>query len=128
VSLSALLVGAMREAVKFAFGYAKTRVSFGKPLVGHQAMALRLANMLVQMEASKLLLWQTAWSPNARDGVGVQVLIDQVVEASREIFREAVQVCGGHGYVDGLPPHAWFQHASALTALLREIALLAEGA
>lgn len=128
MTLSALLIGAMREATQFAFAYAKKRITFGKPIIGHQAVSLRLANMIMQFEASKLLLWQAASQVTQGEvTAAVRLLVSQVSEAGREIFRDAVQVCGAHGYVEGLPPPTWFQHSSALTALLRDLSLSALG-
>lgn len=119
IALAAVILGAMRAAVKFCYGYAGERRSFGKPIILHQAVAMRLADMLTTVEATKLLLWHVA---SDRAGTGSdRYLVRQIEVASRDTFRDTVQVCGGHGYVQGLPAAKWFQTGAILRLLLAEI-------
>jgi hypothetical protein len=102
VLFSAAVIGGMQAAVDFAFKYARSRRSFGKPIIAHQAVALRLAHMLTTVEATKLMLWQTvSESERGKTSDGTASLLHQTQWASREIFRDCVQICGAHGYVEG---------------------------
>ncbi len=123
--LAGLLAGAARAATSFAFSYAQTRVAFHRPIIHHQAVALRLADMAIATDALRLQVWATA----ARFG-GASLLppgqfaamAQHVVGTSLEIHRHAVQVCGGHGYVEGFPPSRRFQDARVLSLVLLELA------
>lgn len=117
IALSAVLVGAMRSAVVFAQGYAEQRISFGKPIVQHQVVAARFADLLIHLEASKLMTWQSAFM---RDGEGLAALAMQIRDASQNVFRDALQLCGAHGYVEGLPTYSWFQMSALVAAWLCE--------
>jgi alkylation response protein AidB-like acyl-CoA dehydrogenase len=60
VTLAASATGLARAALEFAVEYAKERVQFGKPIAEHQAVAFRLADMALQVDASRLLTWRAA--------------------------------------------------------------------
>ncbi|MDC6167147.1 acyl-CoA dehydrogenase family protein [Paucibacter sp. XJ19-41] len=117
LALGGALVGAMRAATEFALGYAEERQSFGRPIIQHQLVAARLADILIQFESSKLLLWQAASRP---DRVGLPMLAAQLRDASQHVFRDALQIGGAHGYVDGLPTAKWLQNGAAISAWLCE--------
>ncbi|MEZ5256188.1 MAG: acyl-CoA dehydrogenase family protein [Ilumatobacteraceae bacterium] len=56
----------LRAAYEFALEYAKERHAFGKPIIMNQAIAFKLANMITEIDASRLLIWRAAWL--ARNG------------------------------------------------------------
>src|SRR4051794_18280368 len=60
VTLSAAATGLARAALEYARDYAKERVQFGRPIAEHQAVAFRLADMAVRVDASRLLAWRAA--------------------------------------------------------------------
>lgn len=123
--LAGLLAGAARAATRFAFSYAQTRVAFHRPIIHHQAVALRLADMAIATDALRLQVWATA----TRFGTAAALppghfaaMAQHLVSTSLEIHRHAVQVCGGHGYVEGFPPSRRFQDARLLSLVLLELA------
>ncbi|MGY8566598.1 acyl-CoA/acyl-ACP dehydrogenase [Paracidovorax citrulli] len=125
--LAALLAGAARAATTFAFEYARTRVAFQRPIFHHQAVLLRLADMAIATDGLRLLVLDSA------SRLAVQELTaPHFAEAARhiactsmEVHRHAVQICGGHGYVEGFPPARRFQDAQLLTLMLLETARVA---
>ncbi len=123
--LAGLLAGAARAATAFAFSYAQTRVAFQRPIIHHQAVALKLADMAIATDALRLQVWDVATRlarPDRLPAGHFAAMARQVMGASLEIHRHAVQVCGGHGYVEGFPPARRFQDARVLGLMLMELA------
>ena len=60
VVLGAAATGAARAATEYAVDYAKERKQFGKPIIEHQSVAFRLADMATRVEAARLMVWRAA--------------------------------------------------------------------
>lgn len=123
--LAGLLAGAARAATRFAFSYAQTRVAFHRPIIHHQAVALRLADMAIATDGLRLQVWETATrfsTTSALPAGHFSAMAKHLVGTSMEVHRHAVQVCGGHGYVEGFPPSRRFQEARVLGLVLLELA------
>jgi alkylation response protein AidB-like acyl-CoA dehydrogenase len=67
VGLAANFVGLARAAYEYALAYAKERVSWGRPIIEHQAVGLKLANVAVEVQAARLLVWDAAVAVDAGD-------------------------------------------------------------
>ncbi len=119
--LSALLTGAMKHSVTFAFAYAGARQAFRKPLAAHQLVGTRLSEMLVAAHGSHLFLRSVSATPASESTSLIRQLIRHVAAESIDLSRELVQLCGGHGYVEGLPPAARFQSGHWFACLLMQI-------
>jgi alkylation response protein AidB-like acyl-CoA dehydrogenase len=124
--LCALLVGTMQQSVTFAFEHATTRHAFRKTLASHQLVATRLADMLIAAQGAQLFLRAVAAhgtsasasaSASASDML-IRQLLRHVAAEAMDVSRELVQICGGHGYVEGLPPAAHFQTIPRFALLL----------
>ena len=59
--VGAQALGIARAAYEYSLDYAKERVAFGKPIIMNQAIAFKLANMITEIDASRLLIWRAAW-------------------------------------------------------------------
>ncbi len=80
VALAALAVGVMRGALDYAVQYAQERVQFGKPIGTKQAIAFMLAECAIEVDATRLMVWEAAWK------------LDQGQDAEpRSLSREAVR-------------------------------------
>jgi acyl-CoA dehydrogenase len=104
-AVSAMAVGIARAAFEFASEYSKERVQFGVPIAMHQAVAFMIADMATKIEASRLLVWESA------------VLLDQgkrntlvsshakrfAADTAMEVTIDAVQVYGGYGFIKEYP-------------------------
>ncbi|PMS16822.1 MAG: acyl-CoA dehydrogenase [Pandoraea sp.] len=119
--LAALLTGAMQHSVTFALDYATSRLAFKKPLANHQLVATRLADMLIATHGAHLFLRHVTTTEPPAPTALVRQLIGHVAAESVDVNRELVQLCGGHGYVEGLPPAARFQSSHWFAWLLRQI-------
>ncbi len=103
--VAAMATGIARAAFEFATEYSKERVQFGVPIAMHQAIQFMIADMATEIEASRLLTWQSA------------VLLDQgkrntlqsshakrfAADAAMKITTDAVQVYGGYGFIKEYP-------------------------
>lgn len=100
IKIAALHLGMAIGAYERALEYAKQRKAFGKPLIEHQAIAFKLADMFTMIESAKLLVFKAAWlvdvgSPNPALSSAAKLLASEV---SVKVCGEAVQIFGGYGY------------------------------
>ncbi len=91
-----IAIGAYERALE----YAKQRTAFGKPLIEHQAIAFKLADMWKDIEAAKLLTYKAAWlidqgKPNPALSSAAKLF---ATEVAVKVTYEAVQIFGGYGY------------------------------
>jgi alkylation response protein AidB-like acyl-CoA dehydrogenase len=100
VALAAAAVGVARAAYEVARDYAKQREAFGAPIATRQAIAFKLADMAIEIDGARLLVWEAAWTlDQGRDGAREAALArEQAVRIALEVADGAVQVLGGHGY------------------------------
>ncbi|WP_175760176.1 acyl-CoA dehydrogenase family protein [Burkholderia anthina] len=119
--LAALLTGTMQHSIRFAFDYAATRQAFRKPLANHQLVAARLSDMLIAAHGTHLFLQAVSAARPSPPVLLVRQLLRHVAAESVNVSREFVQLCGGHGYVEGLPPAARFQTSHWFAHLLLRI-------
>ncbi|QNB16127.1 acyl-CoA/acyl-ACP dehydrogenase [Paraburkholderia tropica] len=121
IYLTALLSGAVQQSVNFALTYSMARQTFRKPIAAHQLVAARLADMLISAHTIHLLLRSvTAQDPQAQI-TPVSHMACHVATEAMDVARELVQLCGGFGYVEGLPPAARFQTVHWFAMLLMKV-------
>jgi alkylation response protein AidB-like acyl-CoA dehydrogenase len=113
IVLGAAATGLARAALEYATEYAKTRVQFGKPISEHQAVAFRLADMAVRVEASRLLVWQAARALDAGQAVPKEAAIAKLHASETAMWCTwaAVQTLGGWGYSREYPVEKWMRDA-----------------
>uniref|UniRef100_A0A7J2TJG6 Acyl-CoA dehydrogenase n=1 Tax=Archaeoglobus fulgidus TaxID=2234 RepID=A0A7J2TJG6_ARCFL len=100
VKIAALHLGMAIGAYERALEYAKQRKAFGKPLIEHQAIAFKLAEMFTEIEAARLLVYKAAWlvdngTPNPALSSAAKLYASEVAV---RVTYEAVQIFGGYGY------------------------------
>jgi acyl-CoA dehydrogenase len=100
-TLSARCVGAAQKALELALEYGGQRQTFGKPLADHQAISFRLAQMSARTEASRLVVYRSAWMldqglPAIRESSTAKFL---AAESAWQTVDEALQIFGGNGYI-----------------------------
>ena len=119
VVIAALGVGLSRAAYDYARDYAKQRRAFGVPIATKQSVAFMLADMAIEIDASRLLVWEAAWRlDHGDDALKHGYLAKNYVAASAlKIADNAVQVLGGHGYIREHPVEMWLRNARGLAAL-----------
>ena len=100
IKIGALHLGIAIGAYERALDYAKQRKAFGKPLIEHQAIQFKLADMWTDIEAAKLLVYKAAWlvDKNKPDPALSSAAKLFASEAAIRVTYEAVQIFGGYGY------------------------------
>jgi acyl-CoA dehydrogenase len=119
VALAAMGVGLAHAAFDYARDYAKERKAFGVPIATKQAVAFMLADMAIEIDAARLLVWEAAWRlDRGEDAHRESYLARNYVAASAlKVADNAVQVLGGHGYIREHPVELWLRNARGLSAL-----------
>ncbi|HTB09127.1 MAG TPA: acyl-CoA dehydrogenase family protein [Acidimicrobiales bacterium] len=117
-AVGAQALGIARAAYEFALDYAKERKQFGRAIIENQAIAFKLANMKVSVDASRLLIWRAAWMAATRkpftSGEGSMSKLF-ASETAVTVTDEAIQVLGGYGYVRDYPVERWHRDAKIYT-------------
>lgn len=105
IGIAAQSVGMARAAFEAALTYAKERESFGKPIISHQAVAFRLADMATQIEAARLMVLSAAQLRDAGQDALKQASMAKLFasEMAEKVCSDAIQVHGGYGYVSDFP-------------------------
>ena len=112
VGLTALAVGVAKAAYEYARDYAKERVAFGEPIASRQAIAFMLAEMAIEVDATRLLGWEAAWRMDKGEEATKESCLAKRYAADKvmEITDRAVQVLGGHGYIREHPVEMWLRN------------------
>ena len=111
--VAAQALGIARAAYEFSLEYAKERRTFGKPIVAHQAIAFKLANMATQIDAARLLIWRASWlakNGGFKNGEGSMSKY-YAAETAVRVTEEAIQILGGYGYTREYPVERWHRDA-----------------
>jgi len=113
VGLGASAVGLARAALEYAVDYAREREQFGKPIAEHQAVAFRLADMAVKVEAARLLVWSAARKLDRGEAASQEAAMAKLAasEAAMWCTWAAVQTLGGWGYSREYPVEKWMRDA-----------------
>jgi acyl-CoA dehydrogenase len=117
-SVAAQALGIARAALEFSIGYARNRKTFGRPILEHQGIAFKLADMAMEIEAARLLTWRAAWM--AKNGVEFQLAEGSMSklkasEVAVSVTEQAVQILGGYGYIKDFPVEKWYRDAKIYT-------------
>jgi acyl-CoA dehydrogenase len=113
VTLAASATGLARAALEFAVDYAKERTQFGKPIAEHQAVAFRLADMALRVDASRLLTYRAAQMLDAGQRATSEAAMAKLHASETAMWCTwaAVQTLGGWGYSREYPVEKWMRDA-----------------
>lgn len=105
IGIASQAIGMARAAYECALAYAKERKSFGKPIIEHQAVGFRLADMATKIEVAHQMIMHAA----ARRDAGLPCLKEasmaklNATEMAETVCRDAIQTLGGYGYLNDFP-------------------------
>jgi butyryl-CoA dehydrogenase len=105
IGVGAQAVGMARAAYEAALTYARQREAFGKPIIEHQAVAFRLADMATQIAAARGLVLDAAARRDAGEPCITEAAMAKLFasEMAERVASEAIQIHGGYGYVADFP-------------------------
>jgi len=100
IGIGAQAVGIAQAAYEEALAYAKVRVQFGKPIAALQAIQFMLADMAIQIEASRQLVYHAAELKDAGLPFGKEAAMAKTFasDIAVKVASDAVQIMGGYGY------------------------------
>ncbi|EJC82973.1 acyl-CoA dehydrogenase [Rhizobium leguminosarum bv. trifolii WSM2297] len=105
IGIAAQAVGMARAAFEAARDYARERTAFGKPIFEHQAVAFRLADMAVRIEAARQLVFHAASLREAELPCLSEASMAKLFasEMAERVCSDAIQIHGGYGYMADYP-------------------------
>lgn len=117
VSVAAGCVGIVQGCLESAVSYATTRTQFGKPIAGFQLVQDMIADISLDADAARLLVWRCADLIDRGQPFGIAASKAKLFasEAAVRAANNAIQVHGGAGYVDEYPPAKYLRDARVMT-------------
>jgi alkylation response protein AidB-like acyl-CoA dehydrogenase len=105
IGIAAQAVGMARAAYQAALGYAREREAFGKPIIEHQAVNFRLADMATQIEVARQMVLHAAALRDAKRPCLKEASMAKLFasEMAERVCSDAIQIHGGYGYVSDFP-------------------------
>jgi acyl-CoA dehydrogenase len=118
LAVGAMAVGQARASLEYAAQYATEREAFGKPIGAFQAIAFKVADMAIEVDAARMAVWRAAWQLDQGRATlaDVSEAVGQALHTAILCGDDGVQILGGHGYIQDHPVEKWFRDAVTLSA------------
>jgi acyl-CoA dehydrogenase len=116
--VGAMAVGIARAAYEYALDYAREREQFGRKIGDFQAVAFKLADMKMSVDAARLLVWRAAWmARNGKDFTSAEGSMAKLHagETAVKVTEDAIQILGGNGYTRDYPVERWHRDSKIFT-------------
>ena len=117
-TVGAQAIGIARAAYEYALDYADEREQFGRPIIDNQAIAFTLADMKMEIDAARLLVWRAAWmGRNGRTFENAEGSMSKLKagEVAVWVTERAIQILGGNGYTREYPVERMHRDAKIYT-------------
>ena len=120
IATCALQLGVLERALELTAEYARERQQFGRPIGSFQAVAQRLADALIDVEAVRLTMWEAAWRTAEPLSATAEIATAKfwAADAGHRVAHTAVHVHGGAGIDVDAPTHRYFVAAKRNEFLL----------
>lgn len=117
LGIAAQAIGIAEAAFEAALSFSKQREQFGHAIGDNQAIAFKLADMRVKLDAAKWLMLHAAWLKDTGQPYSMEAAEAKLFcsEMSNEIAGEALQIHGGYGYTKDFPAEKYFRDARVTT-------------
>ena len=117
-SVGAQALGIARAAYEYALDYAREREQFGRKIIENQAIAFALADMKLEIDAARLLVWRASWM--GRNGIPFENAEGSMSklksgEVALWATERAMHILGGNGYTREYPVERWHRDAKVYT-------------
>ncbi len=113
--LAATYIGLARAALDVAYAYANERVSWGTPIINHQAVQLKLADMVADLEAARLMVWKLAWAADNGDPQAAGIISPAAktfaVDVAIRNAERALKILGSYGLSEAYEPGRFLNDA-----------------
>jgi len=117
-TVGAQALGIARAAYEYALDYAKEREQFGRPIIENQSIAFTLADMAMEIDAARLLVWRASWMGKAAmpfDAAEGSMSKLKAAEVAVWSTERAMQILGGNGYTREFPVERMARDAKIYT-------------
>jgi len=116
ISIGALSVGTAEGSYLKALNYACEREAFGKQINRFQSVGFKLADMATRIEASKLLVYHSAWMKDNDQNIVKEAAMAKLFssECAMDVTTDSIQILGGYGYVKEYDVERFFRDAKVL--------------
>jgi alkylation response protein AidB-like acyl-CoA dehydrogenase len=116
VATAAMGVGLSRAAYEYSLEYAKDREVWGVPIAQKQSIAFMLAEMAIEIESIRLMVWEAAYNIDVGKDPSTEAYLAFVGSADMTMMvtDRAVQILGGHGYIREHPVERWMRNGRGL--------------
>jgi acyl-CoA dehydrogenase len=111
-------IGIARAAYEYSLDYAKERQQFGRPIIENQAIAFALADMKMEIDAARLLVWRASWmGRNGKDFDSAEGSMSKLKAGEVAVWatERAIQILGGNGYTREYPVERMHRDAKIYT-------------
>ncbi|WP_243322551.1 acyl-CoA dehydrogenase family protein [Geothrix sp. SG200] len=117
ISIGALGLGMAQGAFEEALRYSKIRHTFGRPLADHQGIQFKLADMGMEIEAARLLIYRAAGLKDAGLPYAKAASMAKLYssEVACRVADQAVQILGGYGYIKDYPVEKYYRDVKLCT-------------
>lgn len=117
IGIAALSLGLGQAALDQAVAYAKQRVQFGRPIADNQGLRWMIADMALDVEASRLLVLSAAAKKDRGEKCSKEASMAKLhaSEMANRVTGQAIQIHGGYGYTREFPVERFYRDARALT-------------
>ncbi len=116
--VGAQALGIARAAYEYSLDYAKERVAFGRPIIENQSIAFKLADMKMETDAARLLVWRACWMAitghKFENGEGSMSKL-KAGEVAVWATEQAMQILGAYGYIREHPVERWHRDSKIYT-------------
>jgi alkylation response protein AidB-like acyl-CoA dehydrogenase len=116
--VGAQALGIARAAYEYALEYAKERKAFGRAIIENQGIAFKLADMRMEIDAARLLVWRACWmAATKKEFVAGEGSMSKLKagEVAVKATEEAIQILGGYGYIREYPVERWHRDSKIYT-------------
>lgn len=115
----ALAVGSCQAVMDYAIQYANDRIAFGEPISHRQSVAFMIADMAIEIDAMRLLVWNAASLAEAGKPFHREAYLARMLTSEKcmKIGNDGVQILGGHGFTKEFPMERWYRDLRAVAVL-----------
>jgi alkylation response protein AidB-like acyl-CoA dehydrogenase len=101
-----------RRAYEFSVTYAQERKTWGQPIATRQSVAFSIADMRMELDAARLLIWEAAWALDRGNAATKESYLAKMItdEMVLKVTDDAVSVMGGHGFIRENPVERWLRN------------------
>lgn len=111
IAVAAMALGLARAAMEKSVAYARERQAFGRPISEFQAIQFKLADMAIELEAARLMIYKTAWAKERGEKITKLAAMAKVfaTEAAERVCSQAIQVHGAMGFSREMPVERYYR-------------------